>query len=351
MGIKKNQLSLAVGSAPVKASNGDLVPGTLYDKVAAGTGVTLSVLNPGGNEQLSINAAQVALPFTTTLYAVPFTAEVNKINRVDGTVPALAIALPLGADGDVIGFANEGAGGSMVVTPDVGGPDFIFVPGNPAITINQPPVGAPIVTILRFNGSTKIWLPEDIFLLALSVNPRFIPTSTFDARPTGTVMLDNSLLASTGVGNDITALVIGENELVGRPVGSDLSSMTPSGARAILDLDFGTYTPVAGTLFNVSAAVPTDAQFMRVGNVVTVSGELTVTTLAAGPSFVEFSPPSPSNFTATYQCSGSGVSRAAAYTEEVTLFANNGSDQVRALWISLGVAVTTISYTFTYQIL
>jgi len=183
------------------------------------------------------NTAQVALPFTTTLYAVPFTAEVNKINRVDGTVPALAIALPLGADGDVIGFLNEyGMNGSIVVTPDVGGPDFIFVPGNPAITINQPPVGAPIVTILRFNGSTKIWLPEDIFLLALSVNPRFIPTSSFDARPKGTAMLDNSLLASVGVGNDIAPLVVGDGEFVGRPTGGSLGSVTAAQARAILSV-------------------------------------------------------------------------------------------------------------------
>ena len=297
------------------------------------------------------NTAQVALPFTSTLYAAPFTAEVGKINRVDGTVVALAIALPLGVDGDVIGFLNEGVLGSIAVTPDVGGPDFIFITGNPVLTIKQPLVPAPIMHILRFNGSTKTWLPEDIFQTALSVNPRFVPASTFAGRPNGAAMLDNSLLASVGVGSDIAALVIGDGQFAGRPVGSDLSSVTPSGARAMLDLDFGTYTPVAGTLFNVSAAVPTDAQFMRVGNVVTVSGELLVTTLAAGPSFVEFSPPSPSNFTATYQCSGSGVSRAAAYTEEVTLFANNGSDQVRALWVSLGAAVTTINYTFTYQIL
>ena len=315
------------------------------------TGV-MQVTDDGGVTTDVGGAGGTSLPFTTTLYAVPFTAEVGKINRVDGTVVALAIALPLGADGDVIGFLNEyGMNGSMVVTPDVGGPDFIFVPGNPVYTLRQPPVGAPIVTILRFNGSTKTWLPEDIFQTALSVNPRFVPASTFAGRPNGAAMLDNSLLASVGVGSDIAALVIGDGQFAGRPVGSDLSSVTPSGARAMLDLDFGTYTPVAGTLFNVSAAVPTDAQFMRVGNVVTVSGELLVTTLAAGPSFVEFSPPSPSNFTATYQCSGSGVSRAAAYTEEVTLFANNGSDQVRALWVSLGAAVTTINYTFTYQIL
>jgi len=188
-------------------------------------GVTTDVGGGGGS----------SLPFTTTLYAVPFTAEVNKINRVDGTVPALAIALPLGADGDVIGFLNEyGMNGSMVVTPDVGGPDFIFVPGNLVITINQPPVGAPIVTILRFNGSTKIWLPEDIFLLALSANPRFIPTSSFTSRPNGTAMLDNSLLASTGVGNDIAALVIGDGEFAARSIGGDLGSVTPAQARAML---------------------------------------------------------------------------------------------------------------------
>ena len=47
-------------------------------------------------------------------------------------------------------------------------------------------------------------------------------------------MLDNSLLASTGVGNDIAALVIGDGQFAARPIGGDLGSVTPAQARAML---------------------------------------------------------------------------------------------------------------------
>jgi len=294
------------------------------------------------------NTAQVALPFTSTLYTAPFTAEVGKINRVDGTVVALAIALPLGVDGDVIGFLNEyGMNGSMVVTPDVGGPDFIFIPGNPVYTIKQPSVPAPIVSILRFNGSTKIWLPEDVFQWALGSNPRFIPTSTFAGRPNGAAMFDNSLLASVGVGNDIAALVIGEGELVGRPVGSDLSSMTPSGVRAMLGLDFGTYTPVISNISNLSPVVASVAQWLRIGNVVTVSGKLVVDAIAAAAASLQMSLPVASNFTAEEQCGGTASTGA----ETAAIGADSGTDLAFMDWVAVNTAAVAMRYTFTYQIL
>lgn len=40
----------------VQVSVNDILPGSLQSKVAAGTGIALTVLNPGGNEQLEINS-------------------------------------------------------------------------------------------------------------------------------------------------------------------------------------------------------------------------------------------------------------------------------------------------------
>jgi len=294
------------------------------------------------------NTAQVALPFTSTLYAAPFTAEVGKINRVDGTVVALAIALPLGVNDDVIAFANEGAGGSMLITADVGGPDFILLTGYPAIPVKHPSMGGPtFLNTLRFDGATKVWVPQDILQFGLSAVSRAVPVSSFDSRLSNVFMPDNSLLACVGVGNDIAALVIGEGELVGRPVGSDLSSMTPSGVRAMLDLDFGTYTPVISNISNLSPVVASVAQWLRIGNVVTVSGKLVVDAIAAAAASLQMSLPVASNFTAEEQCGGTASTGA----ETAAMGADSGTDLAFMDWVAVNTAAVAMRYTFTYQIL
>src|SRR3990167_765612 len=47
----------AADSLKVKATTDDIVPDYLQDKLAAGTGVSLALLNPGGDEQVEITAS------------------------------------------------------------------------------------------------------------------------------------------------------------------------------------------------------------------------------------------------------------------------------------------------------
>jgi hypothetical protein len=68
----------------------------------------------------------------------------------------------------------------------------------------------------------------------------------------------------------------------------------------------GTYTPTCVNQSNINASTPSAAQWMRVGNTVTVSGVVFIDYFAGGlaSTTLRMSLPVPSNFTATGQCAG-----------------------------------------------
>lgn len=76
------------------------------------------------------------------------------------------------------------------------------------------------------------------------------------------------------------------------------------------DIRSGTYTPTLYNVANVSASTVYTCQWMRVGNVVTVSGRVNVTpTLVVTMTELGISLPIPSNFTSNDQneCAGTGA--------------------------------------------
>ncbi|RMH01828.1 MAG: hypothetical protein D6706_01265 [Chloroflexi bacterium] len=79
------------GSDTVKVSASDTTAGTLDTKIVAGSGVTLSILNPAGNEQYQINVQQDASDVTFTASDVGnWTGGVSPA-AVDGALDQLAL--------------------------------------------------------------------------------------------------------------------------------------------------------------------------------------------------------------------------------------------------------------------
>lgn len=66
----------------------------------------------------------------------------------------------------------------------------------------------------------------------------------------------------------------------------------------------GTYTPTVSNTTNVSSSTPQVFQYMRVGNVVTVSGIVNITATGAGTIVFTLSLPIASNFATQTQCAG-----------------------------------------------
>ncbi len=114
----------------------------------------------------------------------------------------------------------------------------------------------------------------------------------------------------------------------------------------------GTYTPTRSAESNLDSNVTTtEAQYMRVGNTVTVSGRFTADpTLTATNTSFEITLPVASNIGAVEDVSGVAFcgSIAGMGAEIIGVVAN---DTAKIQWVSSDVTSKTWSYTFTYQVI
>lgn len=115
----------------------------------------------------------------------------------------------------------------------------------------------------------------------------------------------------------------------------------------------GTYTPTLTNVANAGGTLSSDgAQYIRVGNVVTVSGKLqTIPTAATTLTQIGISLPVASNFASAHECSGTAASRRGSFFVG-TIHADATSDRAELWFDSVdNVNAHVIYYTFTYTIL
>jgi len=106
------------------------------------------------------------------------------------------------------------------------------------------------------------------------------------------------------------------------------NSAVAQGSSTEQDIRSGTYTPTVYGVNNVTSASASECQWSRVGNVVTVSGKVTIEPTANNTSTsIYMTKPVDSSFTQTYQAGGTGMSvdttavgHAAAITAETTFY-------------------------------
>jgi len=114
----------------------------------------------------------------------------------------------------------------------------------------------------------------------------------------------------------------------------------------------GTYTPVRSNEVNLDASVtPTVAQWLRVGNTVTVSGRFTAnpTTTATFTAFA-LTLPVASNLGAEEDLAGVAFT-GSNISEGAEIVGVVATDKARVQWIATNVAEQTWSYTFTYRVI
>ncbi|MET3929577.1 hypothetical protein ABIE51_001464 [Lysobacter sp. OAE881] len=121
-------------------------------------------------------------------------------------------------------------------------------------------------------------------------------------------------------------------------------------ARTTLGLASGTYTPTITGTVNVSSSSPLQLQYLRVGNVVTVSGNCTITATAAGDTQFRMSLPIASNFTATGNLGGAGVDRSGTYPA-VGISAVIATDDALFQFTASGAGARAVQFSFTYQVI
>lgn len=119
---------------------------------------------------------------------------------------------------------------------------------------------------------------------------------------------------------------------------------------ATVILSSGTYTPTLTNVTNVSASTAYVCQYMRVGSVVTVSGQVDLSpTAGALNTELGISLPIASALTLDRQVGGVGASE--SNTEAAAIFADPTNDRAKIQYGPAATGSRTIHFSFTYQIL
>lgn len=159
----------------------------------------------------------------------------------------------------------------------------------------------------------------------------------------------NGMLAQTAADTFTGRTITGTANQVSVSNGNGVSG-NPTLSLAIGDISSGTYTPTLTNTTNIAASTSTLCQYLRVGNIVFVSGAVAIDPTAANANTVlGISLPIASDFTAFQQCGGTAVSRntiidAGAITGDIT----NNRAQLECFTSSL--ANHQMAFSFMYQI-
>jgi hypothetical protein len=116
-------------------------------------------------------------------------------------------------------------------------------------------------------------------------------------------------------------------------------------------IESGTYTPTLTAVANITSGTTTVAQYMRVGNVVTVSGKadnIAETTVGL-ETRLGISLPIASNIGATNNCCGVGALRAINDQSSV-IVGDSTNDRALMIWGAKDTAAKDWYYTFTYLV-
>jgi hypothetical protein len=132
-------------------------------------------------------------------------------------------------------------------------------------------------------------------------------------------------------------------------------SLTVGGATATGTLSItlgaitsGTYTPTLTNTTNIDASTAEAAQYMRVGNVVTVSGRVAIDATAAAATVMGVSLPIASNFANLRECGGIVGAAGGPFGE---IRADSTNDRATFAYTATGTANTAYYFTFTYRII
>lgn len=112
----------------------------------------------------------------------------------------------------------------------------------------------------------------------------------------------------------------------------------------------GTYTPTLNNTTNVAASTASQCQWMRVGNVVTVSGRASVDPTAAGATVLGISLPLASNLGAVEDCAGAACSSGIA-GQCASIHGDAANDRAVMEWIAVDITNQPMYFTFTYEII
>ena len=132
-----------------------------------------------------------------------------------------------------------------------------------------------------------------------------------------------------------------------------LDDTTATAALGTLGITTGVYLPTLSAITNVAATTAYDAQYVRVGNVVTVALKFDCDPTAAAPTVtvVGITLPIASNFTADDEGMGGGGARVGGTDQVSVAFSSDATNVMRALWSATNTGNQGCYGSFTYLVL
>lgn len=118
-----------------------------------------------------------------------------------------------------------------------------------------------------------------------------------------------------------------------------------------IDFNYGVYTPTLTNVANLDASTAYECQYIRIGNVVHVSGKVDIdptTTLTS--TQLGISLPIASNFGAAEDCAGTASASGIA-AQSAAILADAANDRAQLQYVASDVTNQPMYFTFTYQII
>ncbi len=116
------------------------------------------------------------------------------------------------------------------------------------------------------------------------------------------------------------------------------------------DVVASTYTPALTNAVNVAASTAYSCQYVRVGSVVTVSGQVDIDPTAAGDTQLGIALPIASNFGAANQCGGTAAAPGIA-GQCAGIIGDAANDRATLRWTAVDVTNQAFAFSFTYRII
>lgn len=165
----------------------------------------------------------------------------------------------------------------------------------------------------------------------------------------GTEDFDLSLKVMAGGASAAEQLrLTSDGRLFGKSLHNNAGSVTGTSNQYIAS---GTYTPTLTNVANLDASTAYECQWIRVGNVVTVSGKVDVDpNLTATSTQLGISLPIASNFGAAEDCAGAAAASAIA-GQSAAILADTANDRAQMQWVAGDVTNQPHYFTFSYTVI
>jgi hypothetical protein len=113
----------------------------------------------------------------------------------------------------------------------------------------------------------------------------------------------------------------------------------------------GTYTPTLTNTTNVAVSSTGACQYMRVGNVVTVSGQVDIDPTAVGDTIMGVSLPIASNLAAQIQCAGTFMALSGVTFQGGSIYGDSTNDRAVFRFAASSASNFAFQFTFTYRVI